>query len=305
MSSPGKTLYALLNVSADANQLKLDAAYQAILRQYADIPDSPQKQQRLETLKNAYDLLSNPVRRSVYDASLKSGSGPTVELSSLNAKPSSSRFNLKFNGARLDAPQLGLIAIAVVTCLGLGGYFIASRSVHDGLTTVQRETLEMQQAAMKRQEAAMEAAERENNGTSTHSEYMAQQQERERKFKAEQEERQRDREMDNWQSEVGRRMEQDARQAERSKQQAEYAKREQERQERYQQEQQAREALSRVDQERRQMMEKLISEKRFSEARQFAKTEYDYSRIDSAERYARPSVKVIESSNSANGSYRP
>ena len=68
--APGKSLYAQLGVSADADQPTLDAAYQHLQQLYQSLPDSQHQQ---AALQYAYQLLSDPLRRKVYDASLLSG----------------------------------------------------------------------------------------------------------------------------------------------------------------------------------------------------------------------------------------
>lgn len=81
MSSPasGKSLYAQLGVAADADQPTLDAAHQHLQQLYQSLPDNPDTRHQQAALQHAYQLLSDPLRRKVYDASLLSGYAAALE----------------------------------------------------------------------------------------------------------------------------------------------------------------------------------------------------------------------------------
>lgn len=77
--TPGKTLYAQLGVSADADAATISSAYQSLLQLYQGEPASADSNQRLQSLTYAYELLSDPLRRQVYDASLAAGTASRLE----------------------------------------------------------------------------------------------------------------------------------------------------------------------------------------------------------------------------------
>lgn len=77
--TPGKTLYAQLGVSADADAATISSAYQSMLQLYQGQPASADSNQRLQSLTYAYELLSDPLRRQVYDASLAAGTASRLE----------------------------------------------------------------------------------------------------------------------------------------------------------------------------------------------------------------------------------
>ena len=79
MPAPVKNLYGVLGVAPDATPEQLAAAYQTALQLYREVPDSSDKTARLAQLADAYALLSNPVRRQVYDASLAAGQSAQIE----------------------------------------------------------------------------------------------------------------------------------------------------------------------------------------------------------------------------------
>lgn len=79
MHTPSKNLYAVLGVPPDADAATLTAAYQQAIRLNSDISDEREKTARLAQIDDAYALLSNPIRRGVYDASLATGSARQIE----------------------------------------------------------------------------------------------------------------------------------------------------------------------------------------------------------------------------------
>lgn len=77
--TPGKTLYAQLGVSTDADAAAISSAYQSLLKLYQGLPANADNDQRLQALTHAYELLSDPLRRQVYDASLATGMASQLE----------------------------------------------------------------------------------------------------------------------------------------------------------------------------------------------------------------------------------
>lgn len=79
MHSQSKNLYAILGVAPDADADSLQQAYQQAIRLNSDVDEGPEKATRLALIADAYALLSNPIRRQIYDASLASGSARQIE----------------------------------------------------------------------------------------------------------------------------------------------------------------------------------------------------------------------------------
>lgn len=282
MSRPGgKTLYALLGVSPTASQPELDAAFLTLQKQLQEVVlDARQRDERLSQLEAAYQQLSNPLRRSVYDASLAKGQASTVQLPSSQAKAAKT----------LDmgrGPSLGLIALAVLVVFGaLYFYFVYRQQAL--LSDFRSDAMGAQQRAMQRQEEILRAQEAAYNGTPEEqaAQKAAWEAERlEREARREQEQRERD--FDQWNNQV----ENEQQRAEREQQ-----RKERERQRELEQEKRAadrqeeidrRAAEARVENDRRGLMQKFLSEGRYNDARQIAKTEYELSQIERAEKYGR------------------
>lgn len=70
MSLDSKTHYALLGVSPAADQSELDAARSSRLAEYALMSDRLAKDNYEQRLEKAYEVLSDPLRRRIYDATL-------------------------------------------------------------------------------------------------------------------------------------------------------------------------------------------------------------------------------------------
>lgn len=79
MQAAAKNLYAILGVAPDATPEQLHEAYQTAVRLNRDAPEGTEKNARLELIADAYTLLSNPVRRQIYDASLASGESRLID----------------------------------------------------------------------------------------------------------------------------------------------------------------------------------------------------------------------------------
>ncbi len=79
MRVPPKNLYAILGVAPDVDAEQLRVAHQTALRLNSDLSDGPDRQARLAAIDDAYTLLSNPVRRQVYDASLAAGESALID----------------------------------------------------------------------------------------------------------------------------------------------------------------------------------------------------------------------------------
>lgn len=282
MSRPaGKTLYALLGVPSSASQPELDAAYLRLQKQLAEVVlDQRQRDERLRQLEAAYQLLSNPVRRSVYDASLQKGDASTVQIDSSRPVPVKT---IRMGGG----PSLGLIALIVFVVFGLAYFYYVHRQ-QALVESFRNEAVSVQQRAIERQEAMMREVEEANEGTAEErAAAVAARQAEDAERKAKYEQQQREYEFDRWNDQVASEQSRTERDSANKARQA-AAERERERRAAEQQEERDRRvAEERVERERRGLMEQLLSEKRFGEARQIAKSEAELRSIERAEKYAR------------------
>ncbi len=67
--APQPSLYDLLQVSPRAHPQVIQAAYRVLARTYhPDVSSDPEAVERIRELNAAYEVLSDPARRAVYDA---------------------------------------------------------------------------------------------------------------------------------------------------------------------------------------------------------------------------------------------
>lgn len=275
-ASAGKSLYALLGVENNATQAQMDIAYRKVRETYA-LADSPAIRDRIDQLEYAYELLSNPVRRRVYDTSLATeiatldGDDDFAQqgaTSTQGKKPNLTKF-------AIAATILITLVIAVQWVLSVQQRNKVARLTEEAITRAEaaesdmRASISNKEIELARQRLAQE--ERQSAYESTHGSssyewsrqdsYQAQREQYEQRRAEREREQRRDHE------------------AYVSDQQAE--------QERYA-------AQERVDRERRSLLAKLISEKRFAEAKQIAKDTNEIDRINAAENNARPNVTLIK-----------
>ena len=66
--TPDPDLYALLGVSRDADPESIKKAYRRLARQlHPDVNPDPATQERFKEVSRAYEILSDPQKRAVYD----------------------------------------------------------------------------------------------------------------------------------------------------------------------------------------------------------------------------------------------
>lgn len=71
-----KTLYEVLGVSGDASDDEIKSAFKSLAKRYHPDVTEMEKEMAGETFKKiaaAYEILSNPAKRNMYDQSLKYG----------------------------------------------------------------------------------------------------------------------------------------------------------------------------------------------------------------------------------------
>lgn len=283
----GKTLYALLGVAPDASQTQLDAAYRALSAQLASMPDERAARDRQQQLDEAHQQLSNPLRRSVYDASLQAGQARMVELAGSNGGGARSRREREGGG---NSRTLLLAGLGVLTIFVAAYVYFNWRQARmmDSYRAVaeaaQRRAVEVQ-GEVEERAAAYEraAAGEESGGLRVDLDAKA----RQAKYEAERAAERRERENQEWNDKIASEQRQAQNQAEREERDKERARQRAADEANRQQEQERRNATERVERERRELMEKLLREKRFGEARELVKNEYELERIKNAERYAR------------------
>lgn len=122
--TPGKTLYAQLGVSADADTATIFSAYQSLQKLYQDQHVNADTEQRLQALTHAYELLADPLRRQVYDASLAMGMASSLEKTPNNSNTASTVTPLVLHPALPESPpnysrtrmawRLAILALVVV-----------------------------------------------------------------------------------------------------------------------------------------------------------------------------------------------
>lgn len=125
MHTQSKNLYAVLGVAPDADAAALTSAYQQAIRLNSDISDEREKAARLAQIDDAYALLSNPIRRGVYDASLASGGARQIEAGLSHAPghhpaPALTKHNLGSDDgllARVDPGRVKLWRKAIMLAL--------------------------------------------------------------------------------------------------------------------------------------------------------------------------------------------
>lgn len=150
-AAPGKSLYAQLGVAADADQPALDAAYQQLQQFYQTLPDNPDTQRQQAALHHAYQLLSDPLRRKVYDASLLSGHASALEQQATSTNTSA---NISVQPA-LNEPQSRLrdhhwlrwVLLALLLALPGSCYYMVS-STQQKAQQLQLEVRQVQREEM-------------------------------------------------------------------------------------------------------------------------------------------------------------
>lgn len=279
----GKTLYAILGTTQDATPSQLEAAYAAAQRNLSEIVNHTVRQQRQQQLEEAYTLLSSPVRRSVYDASLIAGTAKGVEV------PGAVSATAAVESPARDSHRLRNMGIALVIISVL----VAVYWVWQQRTQAESYRLSFESAIQRGEEAekalqAQLAQRPSTNWNQTPEEAAANEGktpaeiESERIAKREREER--ERELKQFDYEHASEQQRAQYNAERKARDEEYERqREKSRQEQQQREQQ-REAVANVERDRLQMLNRLIAEKRYDEARALAKTSYELDRIKSLEK---------------------
>lgn len=118
---PKKTLYQILGVPRDANNLDIGMAHDQRLREMDRTVHPDPSQAAL--VQQAWEILSDPKRRAAYDSQL-------VTAAERKAAAEQATPDLEIGGEDEDQPKpkVPMIAIAVAVIVGIGALFFALRS---------------------------------------------------------------------------------------------------------------------------------------------------------------------------------
>lgn len=121
---PSKTLYQLLGLTPDASAGELEAAYRRLLSPGSGSRED--EESRLKSIKLAYEVLSDPAQRTVYDAGLREAAGrgrPLQEPSPATFPDAASSLG-KLRPMRVLRPTIAILKIVLLLILtmmlGLG-----------------------------------------------------------------------------------------------------------------------------------------------------------------------------------------
>lgn len=160
-------LYAVLGVSADSEDVVIQAAYRALMRRYhPDTNNSPSAQQKAQGLNHAYSILGNPEERATYDRQRENNSagGKASESAppSPPPQPPPSPTNAAPHSQAADTPQpVGAAWLALLAFLGLTLVVWAVASFN----TYQRDALFSAEEGQATPEAAGDASPTSAPGT--------------------------------------------------------------------------------------------------------------------------------------------
>lgn len=227
-----KTLYQVLQVSRTATTEVIAAAYQARLRELGE-GATPDLQSERTLRREAFELLSDPARRALYDEKLReeamralSSGGEPVRIRPANAARSP-------DAAARGLPVAWIVGIAVLGVLAIGAYW-----TH----TEQQAKAEALRIVRERLEAEQKLREEEARKRHESADWAKGQYERNRQVQEQRrEEALRDRDNARWRHEQARNAQQqryEERRAESEKQRAEYARQREERENLYRSQQQ-------------------------------------------------------------------
>lgn len=267
----GKTYYAVLGITPAAGEEDIQRAYEDMQKVVGEIIDPKQRADRMQQLQQAYETLLSPVRRSVYDASLQAGQAATIELA--QSAPAKSARSTGLPGWMILA---GSLLIGGIGFAGwkIWGNYAADREYRETFRVAQRQSEALRAEAEHLIEREAQAAQRAASYGKPDPDYETRRIEENRQD-----------EYDSWDRKKRYEAESANRQAEyearRRQSQAEYEARQQDQRE----ERDTRAAQERVERERQYLLNKLINEKRFDEARNIAKTSYELDRINQLEKY--------------------
>lgn len=118
VSQTKKTLHAILGVANDADAAAITQAYRDHKQRFADQPHTVESENQLKFVEHAYETLSDPVRRQLYENRLKADAAATAIMMEATDEPAPSRRGV------------GIVVMAVVAGLALWGGAKLLRNSH-------------------------------------------------------------------------------------------------------------------------------------------------------------------------------
>lgn len=234
-----KTLYQILQVSRTATPEVLSAAYEARLRALGESA-APEVVSERHLLREAHDILVDPVRKKLYDDKLRE---EAMRALSSGGEPERIRPAQAGASAPADRPSHLIIALAVAGAVAVGGGWVYI----DGKRKAEALRIEQERAAAEQKlREAEEQRRQEQLAWQREQQERARQQSEERRFQYD-----RDRESQRWRYEQERVAQRDRMEQQRSRSDQQRAEHERQRQE----QESIRRSQQQVERDRRHLQE--------------------------------------------------
>ncbi|WP_171014083.1 hypothetical protein [Chitinivorax sp. B] len=142
-------------------------AIRAVRHAYQELPTGLDQTEKLEALDKAYAILADPVRRGIYDASLKSGTASQMEQSIRPTKPTRELpayegVELKMSGSPSDTMRKRVIIMLTGIVISISGMAVfwyvtgkATQQVGGGLNSLLENESLQEYAYRSRDDTAM------------------------------------------------------------------------------------------------------------------------------------------------------
>jgi len=200
---PRATLYDLLRLAPTASERDIHAAHLRLVRHYQSGPHGLQPadaDNRIKAIKEAWWVLSDPVRRAAYDASLTPDAPPQPEQAPWPGMPLPVEIELKSLKRSPLRIMLTIIGVLMIVGMTIQIFFsvFAFRQVSriaggDAASAAQAQTAAAERRANYGNLTDKEIAEQEDAAIRRREEYRQQEAERRLDYQRKEEERQRER----------------------------------------------------------------------------------------------------------------
>ncbi len=134
------TLYEVLEVSEGASKETLNAAYKSLAKRFhPDVCSTPQAQERMKLITEAYSVLSDDEKRKGYDAQLKEVRGGSSKQQHHAANPSNHQTKAPVAGQGVFVEDLALglfeeFALPYLPPVAVAAYPLARKDLRDLLS---------------------------------------------------------------------------------------------------------------------------------------------------------------------------